>query len=277
MGAQALTAQPRGDRLQRIRSWLAGELAVATPRPAATVILLRDSDAGIQTFLMRRAATLSFAPGALVFPGGAVETGDGDPIAAWTGPLPAQWAAWLGCDAGTASSLLCAAVRETFEECDVLIAGPPDGPDAARLREALAQGSFTALLNERGWALRSELLRPWMRWVTPEFSATRYDTYFFLATVPDGQLPVVASSETDDAAWYSVPSVLDEYRRGSQPLALPTAAALRDVARLGHLDAVLREWRTVSRFETRPVMVGDAISWVVSAPDGDHPVDEFVA
>lgn len=269
--------QPRGDRLQRIRSWLAGELAVVTPRPAATVILLRDSVAGIQVFLMRRAATLSFAPGALVFPGGAVETGDGDPISGWTGPPPAQWAAWLGCDTQTASSLLCAAVRETFEECDVLLATAPEGPDGARLREALVAGaSFASLANERGWALRADLLRPWMRWVTPEFSATRYDTYFFVATVPDGQFPIVASSETDDASWYSVSSILDEYRRGLRSLPLPTAAALRDVAVLGGLDAVLREWRTVSRFETRPVMIDDAVSWVVSGPDGDHPVDEFV-
>jgi len=105
-----------------------GRLEPAVPRDAATVILLRpDASAGegggIEAFLLRRTAELEFAPGAYVFPGGSVDAPDADPSVGWAGPGPGDFAALLDVPPDRARALVCAAVRETFEESGVLLAG----------------------------------------------------------------------------------------------------------------------------------------------------------
>src|SRR5579884_1454828 len=98
--------------------------APAVPRPAATVMLLRDTGAGLEVFLQRRAKAMAFAPSVTVFPGGGVDDRDQRMAEAWWyGPPPSWWAGRFGCDEGLAAALVCAAVRETFEECGVLLAG----------------------------------------------------------------------------------------------------------------------------------------------------------
>src|SRR5262249_21998241 len=95
-----------------------------TPRPAATVMLLRDTADGIAVFMLQRHSRMEFAPGTTVFPGGGVDDRDRNADIAWAGPAPAWWAQRLGVDEDLALALVCAAVRETFEECGVLLAGP---------------------------------------------------------------------------------------------------------------------------------------------------------
>ena len=103
--------------------------APAVPRDAATVILLRQAvdagagSAGFEAFLLRRTAELEFAPGAYVFPGGSVDARDADPGVGWAGPALADFAALLDVPPDRARALVCAAVRETFEESGVLLAG----------------------------------------------------------------------------------------------------------------------------------------------------------
>ena len=115
---------------ERAREISDGRLAPAVPRDAATVILLREAGAeaeaaaGIEAFLLRRTAELEFAPGAYVFPGGSVDARDADPGVGWAGPAPADFAARLDVPPDRARGLVCAAVRETFEESGVLLAGP---------------------------------------------------------------------------------------------------------------------------------------------------------
>jgi glyoxylase-like metal-dependent hydrolase (beta-lactamase superfamily II)/8-oxo-dGTP pyrophosphatase MutT (NUDIX family) len=94
----------------------------AVPRPAATVMLLRDGDHGLEVFLQRRVKAMRFAPSVTVFPGGGVDERDRR-MPAWYGPGPSWWADRLGCAEQLAAALVCAAVRETFEECGVLLAG----------------------------------------------------------------------------------------------------------------------------------------------------------
>src|SRR5215475_13362865 len=96
----------------------------AVPRGAATVVLLRQEASDVEAFLLRRTAELEFAPGAYVFPGGSVDARDADPGVGWAGPDPAAFAALLDVPPDRARGLVCAAVRETFEESGVLLAGP---------------------------------------------------------------------------------------------------------------------------------------------------------
>src|SRR3954471_16824399 len=98
------------------------------PRQAATVLLLRDGvhadgSAGLEVYLLRRTRGMPFAGGMTAYPGGGVDPRDGDTEIGWAGPPPADWAAAFGWDERTARELVCAAVRETFEEAGVLLAG----------------------------------------------------------------------------------------------------------------------------------------------------------
>jgi 8-oxo-dGTP pyrophosphatase MutT (NUDIX family) len=96
----------------------------AEPRDASSVILLREGNAGPEVYLLRRHTQMAFAAGFCVFPGGGVDRRDFDTDVAWAGPCVQEWAQLLRCDEGTARALVCAAVRETFEESGVLLAGP---------------------------------------------------------------------------------------------------------------------------------------------------------
>ena len=113
--------------LAAAREFLESGRPPAPARDAATVALVRDGAAGLEVYLLRRVAAMSFAPGAYVYPGGAVDPDDRDAEIGWSGATPAEWAATYGTDEPTALALVCAAVRETFEESGVLLAGPSAG------------------------------------------------------------------------------------------------------------------------------------------------------
>ncbi|WP_297826295.1 NUDIX domain-containing protein, partial [Mycobacterium sp.] len=134
------------------------------PRPAATVMLVRDDGPGLSVFLMRRHARMEFAAGTMVFPGGGVDDRDRNADIAWAGPAPEWWAQRFGIEPDLAEALVCAAARETFEETGVLFAGPtaPDSivGDASvygDARRALADGtlSFADFLRRENLELRS--------------------------------------------------------------------------------------------------------------------------
>src|SRR5690349_18303616 len=125
--------------VERARLLLAGKLVPATPRPAATVALVRDGAHGLEVYLLRRVREMAFAAGMHVFPGGSVDPSDRldaapDAPIGWVGPGPQWWAEQFGTDEASGGALVCAAVRETFEEAGVLLAGP----SADRLVENVA-------------------------------------------------------------------------------------------------------------------------------------------
>ena len=238
----------------------AGEAAeVAPPRHAATVVLLRDAAAGPEVYLLRRAGTMAFAAGMHVFPGGSVDPRDGETATAWSGPPAGQWAAWLGCDEPLARALVCAAVRETFEESGVLLAGPHAGDVVAdttgddlehdRLSLLDRSVSMAEMLSRRGLVLRSDLLRPWAHWITPEFEPKRFDTRFFVAAVPTGQRPRDVSGEADDTVWLPVAEAVARHDAGGLAMLPPTIVALREISVFGSVAEVLAAPR-----EVRPVL-----------------------
>ena len=160
---------------------------------------------------MRRQASMAFAAGMCVFPGGGVDPRDFDHAVAWAGPSPASWAARLATDEATARALVCAAVRETFEESGVLLAGTSassvvedttgDDWEADRVALESRELSFTDFLDRRGLVLRTDLLGAWSAWLTPVFEPRRYRTWFFVATLPVGQLTRDVSTESSAVTW----------------------------------------------------------------------------
>jgi 8-oxo-dGTP pyrophosphatase MutT (NUDIX family) len=227
----------------------------AVPRDAATVILARDGASGVEVFLLRRVAGMAFAGGMTVFPGGGVDQRDADASVAWTGPEPRWWAQRFGCEIGLARALVCAAVRETFEESGVLLAGPdPDTVVAdtstyADARQALVARdlSLARFLAANGLVLRADLLRPWANWVTPAEEPRRYDTKFFLAELPAGQRADGSTSEADHASWRRPADAIDDWRAGRRGLLPPTWVTLSDVAEFDTVDAVMAADRVITK------------------------------
>jgi 8-oxo-dGTP pyrophosphatase MutT (NUDIX family) len=213
----------------RLSAWQSGGAEVAPVRDAATVVLLRDTAAGPEVLLLRRAAALAVAGGMWVFPGGVVSPGDGD----WHGDLPTGWAATLATgDEALARALVGAAIRETAEECGVWLAGGPVPDGAPRVA---------------GRRVSTDGLRPWAHWITPDFEPRRYDTRFLVAALPAGARPVIRTAETDDLRWV---------RPGDTPglpMLPPTAHTLADLASYPTVAAVLAAPREVS--VVRPVAV----------------------
>lgn len=213
----------------------------AVPRQAATVLLLRDGDAGVEVYLLRRVRRMPFAGGMTAYPGGGVDVRDADADLAWTGPAPSEWAASFHCDEPLARELVCAAVRETFEESGVLLASATDGSpvdpgsadwEADRLALMARERSLSEVFQSHGVSLRADLLRPWAHWITPEAEPRRYDTKFFTAALPAGQEPRDVSGEADEAAWVRVEDALAENERGTRMMLPPTLVTLTDL--VGH-------------------------------------------
>ena len=236
----------------RLRALADGSLTPAAPRDAATVVLLRDTPGGPQAYLLRRVRAMSFAAGMHVFPGGSVDPADAQAQIGWTGPPVARWAQWLSCDEPLARALVCAAVRETFEESGVLLAGPSadeviadvstDDWEAERVALEAREQTLSELLARRGLVLRADLLRPLAHWITPEAEPKRFDTRFFLAELPAGQVCRDAGTEADSRLWVRPQDALD---RGLAMMP-PTESALRDVASAPDVAAALAAPRTIS-------------------------------
>ncbi|QYJ03700.1 hypothetical protein KUV85_15415 [Nocardioides panacisoli] len=208
----------------------------AEPRNAATVVLLRDAAAGSaggpEVYLMRRQVSMDFAGGMCVFPGGGVDERDFDGTVSWAGPSPAEWARLLGTDEEVARALVCAAVRETFEESGVLLAGPSEdsvvadttGEDWEADRVALESRelAMTDFLARRGLVLRTDLLGAWSGWLTPVFEPKRYRTWFFVAALPEGQRTRDVSTESSSVVWQGATSAAEDVEASRMAMLPPT-------------------------------------------------------
>ncbi|OKJ17405.1 NUDIX hydrolase [Kitasatospora sp. CB01950] len=220
----------------RIRALATGELVPAAPRAAATVVLLRDSATGPEAYLLRRRTTMAFAGGMYAYPGGGVDPRDREVRPPWAGPSTAEWAERLGVDEPTACAVVCAAVRETFEEAGVLLAGPDDRTlvepgDRSAERAALESHelSLAEFLRNHQLVLRSDLLAAWARWVTPEFEERRFDTWFFVAALPAGQAAADTVGEADRVAWMTPADAVAGFHDGRFGMMPPTVTVLREL------------------------------------------------
>jgi 8-oxo-dGTP pyrophosphatase MutT (NUDIX family) len=242
---------------EAVRAVVEGRAQPVTPRDAATVMLLRpvSRGTGFEVYMLRRKPSMAFAPGAYVFPGGSVDQRDADEEVAWTGPTVGQWGQVLDAPPELARALVCAAVRETFEESGILLAGESAGTVVADTtgqgweadRHALLDRSLSLaeMLARRGLILRSDLLRPWARWITPAAEPRRFDTRFFAAALPPGQLPRDVSGEATAVQWITPAAALDAGRARQIELWLPTAITLAELEEHPDIAAVLAAHREI--------------------------------
>jgi 8-oxo-dGTP pyrophosphatase MutT (NUDIX family) len=235
--------------VEHAKAFLAGQRPAVEPKHASTVILLRSAVDGAEVYLLRRHLGMAFAGGMYAFPGGTVDPRDSDRATAWAGPSPAAWAERLGCEETLARALVCAAVRETFEESGVLLAGPsadsvvedttPEDWETDRVALVDRSLAFAEFLDRRDLVLRSDLLAPWAHWITPEFEPRRYDTRFFLAVMPTGQRTRDVSGEADKVAWMRPAEAVTGVQDGSMTMLPPTYVAVAEMARHASVDDVI--------------------------------------
>ena len=238
------------DLVEKAKTFAAGGRLPVQPHDAATTVLLRNQPlpparaagqvvGGLEVYLLRRHTDMAFAAGMYAFPGGRVDDRDRQVAPPWAGPSPEEWARRLGCDEVTARALVCAAVRETFEEAGVLLAGPtpqavvPDttGEEWESERRGLVERriSLTELLHSRRLVLRSDLLRAWAHWITPTFEPRRYDTRFFVALLPEGQRTRDVSTESDQACWLTPAAAVAAADAGDMAMLPPTYVTLTEL------------------------------------------------
>ncbi|MFD0519696.1 NUDIX hydrolase [Paractinoplanes durhamensis] len=243
-----------------------------TPRPSATVVLLRPEGDTFQVYVLKRAATMVFG-GLYAFPGGGVDPTDRPET------LRTDWSRRLGVPDEQARAIVGAACRELFEEAGVLLAGPVGEPDrtvsdgsmsgvvshgseddderivgdvsaddweADRAAIAAHELTLTEVLQRRGLRLRDDLLFPWARWITPEFEPRRFDTWFFVALLPEGQTARDVSGESEVATW-AHPQAAEEL--AMLPPTRSTVNSLRPYEKIAEVIAA-----SSRRDAARPVM-----------------------
>jgi 8-oxo-dGTP pyrophosphatase MutT (NUDIX family) len=221
---------------------LNSEIITTPPRASATVVLLRDEPQnGLEVFLLRRHTASAVLGGAYVFPGGKLDDADcSSDVHAFLDTSTQELQRALGeadLAAPTAAGLYVAAIREVLEECGVLYARLQDSQalthDAGqrqRWQQALHGGQgFVQVLQGAGLRVDTQHLAPWSRWITPvqpSVTNQRFDTRFFVAVLPKGQLPIHDNIEATDSVWLSPLEALTRYWAGAMPLAPPQIMTL---------------------------------------------------
>jgi 8-oxo-dGTP pyrophosphatase MutT (NUDIX family) len=249
----------------------------ATPRDAATVILLREEASGFSVFMVRRHAKSGFMAGAYVFPGGTLDANDGAPsvLAHVAGRDEEAAARALGEDDGRlALALHVAALRETFEEAGVLLADGVDErlAEEARRRLVAKEVSFEELVSELRVRLRADALTPLSRWITPEVEPRRYDARFFLARAPAAQRAAHDRVEVTAGEWLRPHEALARGARGEIQLAPPTLRTLECLAAFASVDEAIADAASRRPPLVRPVFVDLGATWALALPgDPAHP------
>jgi len=231
------------------------------PQNAATVILVRAAaDGGLEVLMNRRPEEMRFLGGFYVFPGGNVKPEDsrGDILQRCVGLSVADAQRLLGSELGPELSLAhwVAATRELFEEVGILLAvdetGKPVTARAETLQQALREYRHRVLDQTMAFAdflaavrLSCDLkhLAYFSHWQTPEEFSMRFDTRFFLAPLPEGQIPIATSREVAESLWLSPEHALTSYRKGQLPLIFPTYASLRALADFDSFESLCTEYR----------------------------------
>ncbi|WGW11075.1 hypothetical protein LWF01_13325 [Saxibacter everestensis] len=252
-----------------------------TPRLAATVMLLRDSADGVEVFLLKRAMSMSFAPERYAFPGGRVDPSDTEEVP-WGGWTPDRCKQRLGIsDPALARQIVVSAVRETFEECGVLLASTSDGElvgevsggnwQAFREKIVHRELTFGDFLRHSEFSLRADLLHPWARWITPGCEHRRYDTVFFVAAVPPGQEAKVGSSEATWGGWLSAKEAVERGRNsGGNEMLPPTLVSLEELAAVPTVAAAMSQVRNLKPIQPTVRQVdGD---WLIEADISSPPL-----
>jgi 8-oxo-dGTP pyrophosphatase MutT (NUDIX family) len=270
--------------VEQAREYADGTRQPAEPRDAATVVLMRPSASGPAIYLLRRQTSMAFAGGMCVFPGGGVDPRDFDATVAWAGPSPTDWAARLGVDEAEARALVCAAVRETFEESGVLLAGTSAGDvvadttgddwEADRVALESRELAMSDFCSRRGLVLRSDLLGVWAGWLTPVFEPRRYRTWFFVASLPEGQRARDVSSESSSVTWMPALEAVQAVDDGDLMMMPPTYLTCLEIGQHADPSEVVAAsaGRSVDMFT--PEVTGSEGDATLSMPERLRPLVE---
>ena len=209
------------------------------PRPAATLVLLRDAREGLEVVVMQRSLQSSFMGGAIVFPGGRIEPHDAR--AEWPdGTFTAGDGPWWD-DEGFAARI--AGCREALEEVSIVpVAGEPlrrEEAESLRLAAAKPEPALRAALVTLGRRLDLSSLVPLSRWVTPEAENKRFDARFFVARAPAGQEGEMDRREAIRTFWARPASLLEDWEKGAVALFPPTHRTLEQLATHPTVEAAL--------------------------------------
>jgi recombination protein RecT len=205
-----------------------------TPRPAATLLWLRDASGGPEVLMTRRSAQASFLPGMFVFPGGRIDDEDArvHDLARGSGSIAAE-----------RLTAALAALRESFEELGVLLATRPDGTPVSAIEFASLDRVLPLYpqLRERGLLLATDAVRPLARWITDRNVAPRrFDTAFLIARMPEGQLAVADDAEQFEPVWLRAAEAIERHQAGSLPMIFPTLRTLHWLAQFDAVEAALQ-------------------------------------
>jgi 8-oxo-dGTP pyrophosphatase MutT (NUDIX family) len=223
----------------------------AEPRLSASVILVRDGSAGLETFMVRRHARSPAFPSAYVFPGGTVRDDD---LTLHVADADQLTEALVGrsdtpVDAEQARALFVCAVRELFEEAGVLLVRDGGGDllevdvseitlqerlESTRLALQAHELTLGQVLADHGWQPAFDRLAPFSHWITPTTVATRFDTHFFVAELPRGQSALHDTIETSEGVWLTPQLALSD---GYHTL-FPTTEHLKRLAGFGSAAAL---------------------------------------
>ena len=261
-------------------------------RDAATVVVVRPGDNGLETYMLRRHGDPEFMARVWVFPGGGLD--DQDRRAASNQDRfdlsPRRAARQLGIDDGpTALAIMCCAIRETFEEAGILLARA-DGDDAPmsfrdpqrrrdfrQIRTAVDEGQCSLLdvAHRRNLLLAARRLHYFAHWITPHFESRRYDTHFFVARHPAGQTASHDDGETTHGRWWSAKRAIAAYRDGDIELAPPT---LRILEQLRGFSSIPKFFADIDQRPQPPTILpavgeatGDSDVTLLLPGDPDYP------
>lgn len=203
--------------------------------PSSTVLMVRDGATGLEVFMVKRNHAIDFASGAMVFPGGKLAEGDSDPVLMGRHARPGSF------DPGL-TAFAFAAIREAFEESGLLLARPKGEGRLLSAERAAALAPWRDPLNRGARSLRDmaeaegldyalDTLLPFAHWITPEAMPKRFDTWFFLAAAPEGQIGAHDGSESVESEWIGAQQALDDWEAKKRTIVFATRMQLVKLAR----------------------------------------------
>jgi len=261
------------------------EPIVANPRPAATVVVLRDSSSGPEVFMVRRHADTAFMGGAYVFPGGRVDQVDHDGDGTWCDGVAHAAEQLPDLPLADAVAYHVAAARELFEEAGVLLARAAGGAfvsltgasDHERFKQdrSTVHGHKTtlrAVVERERLRLALDTLVLFAHWVTPPIDTRQFDTRFFMSRVPPHQTPAHDDTETTHSVWITPSAAIAQSQRGDIVLPPPTWSTIRELEPFQSVDAAL-EWARRRRVVSRqPLLLEqDGLRMLLAPGDPLHP------
>ncbi|HZU72077.1 MAG TPA: hypothetical protein VE990_04830 [Acidimicrobiales bacterium] len=240
-------------------------------RDAATVMLVRDTDDGMEVFMLRRNLNSDFVGGAYVFPGGAVDEADrhADLSAVCRGRTDAEASQVLGVDEGGLAYWV-AAIRESFEEAGVLLAYDPAGeilsladPEVEaryvehRRRVDIGELRLVDLCRAEDLHLAVDRIHYFSHWITPEGPPRRYDTRFFVAAAPAEQEPLHDNREAIAKLWVRPHDALERHSRGELDMIFPT---IRNLEAIGRFERSADLLAAAAAIESVPTILPRVVS-----------------